>query len=308
MVRGRFNLSFWIGSVLVFLLILIGIIGPYIAPYEEDFQERVRNEVVNGKTVIISPPLPPSEIHWFGTDKWGYDLFSLLLHGARYTVFVTIAIAILRVILGTLFGLYLGTLDQQQRWWLSIENAWSYIPIFIPTYFLLKGININSDLSTAALVAIFIALVTLLGIPSVVSSIRQKTEQIKEMQYVLAAISLGAGRNQVIFRHILPHLKEQIAIILVTEVIATMTLMGLLGMFDLFVGGTSMSLDPVIYSSITHEWAGLLGSYRGFIYGSYTWIYMAPLVAFIVAVASFTLLAKGLRERFQETYHRTPFI
>jgi peptide/nickel transport system permease protein len=308
MVRSRFNLSLWTGSLLVCFLLVIGIIGPYIAPYEEDYQERVRNEVVNGKSVIISPPLPPSESHWFGTDKWGYDLLTLLLFGARYTVFVTIAIAFLRVTLGTLIGLYLGTLDQQQRWWLSIENAWSYIPIFIPTYFLLIGININSDLSTAALVAIFIVLVTLLGTPSVVSSIRQKTEQIKQMQYVLAAISLGAGRKQVIFRHILPHLKEQIAIIFVTEIIATMTLMGLLGMFNLFVGGTKMSFDPVIYSSITHEWAGLLGSYRGFIYGSYTWIYMTPLLAFILAVASFTLLAKGLSERFQETYQRTPFI
>lgn len=308
MLRSRFNLSLWIGSILVFLLIVIAMIGPYIAPYEENFQEKIRNEVINGKNVIISPPLPPSSTHWLGTDKWGYDLLTLILHGARYTIFVTIIISLLRVILGTLIGLYLGTQEQQQRWWISIENAWSYIPIFIPTYFLLKGININSDLSISALVGIFVGLVTLLGVPSVVSSIRQKTEQIKEMQYVLAAVSLGAGRNQLIFRHILPHLKEQIVVILVTEIIGIMTLMGLLGMFDLFVGGTKMTFDPVIYSSITHEWAGLLGSYRGFIYGAHTWIYMTPLFAFIFAVASFTLLAKGLRDRFQNTYHRTPFI
>lgn len=306
--RSRFNLSLWIGSILVFLLIVIAIIGPFIAPYKESYQEKIRSQVVNGKTVIISPPLPPSSSHWLGTDKWGYDLLTLILYGARYTIFVTIIISVLRVFTGTLIGLYLGTQEQQQRWWISIENAWSYIPIFIPTYFLLRGININSELSTSALVAIFIGLVTILGIPSVASSIRQKTEQIKEMQYVLAAVSLGAGRNQLIFRHILPHLKEQISVILVMEVIGIMTLMGLLGMFDLFVGGTKMTFDPTIYSSITHEWAGLLGSYRGFIYGAHFWIYLTPLVAFIFAVASFSLLAKGLRDRYQNTYHRTPFI
>jgi peptide/nickel transport system permease protein len=306
--RSRTNWALWIGGGMVLFLIVLGIIGPYIAPYEPDFQEKLRNEVVNGKPVIISPPLPPSREHLFGTDKWGYDMLTLLLHGARYTVFVTMIVAFLRVVIGTLVGLYIGMQERPQRWWISIENAWSYIPIFIPVYFLLIGININPELSTATLVSIFIGLVTLLGIPSVVSSIRQKTEQIKEMQYVLAATSLGAGRDQIIFRHILPHLKEQLVVLLVIEMIAVMTLMGLLGMFDLFVGGTKMTTDPVIYHSITHEWAGLLGSYRGFIYSSHTWIYLTPLVAFIIAISSFTLLAKGLRDRFQETYQRSPFI
>jgi peptide/nickel transport system permease protein len=306
--RNRKNVPLWIGGFMVALLVLIAAIGPYIAPYDPAFQEKMRNEVVNGKTVIIKLPLPPSSAHWLGTDKWGYDLLTLLLHGAPYTIFVTMAISFLRVVLGTLAGLYLGTQEQEQRWWISIENAWSYIPIFIPVYFLLQGININPELSTSTLVAIFIGMVTLLGIPSVVSSIRQKTQQIRETQYVLASVALGAGRNQIIFRHILPHLKEQIALIFVMEIIATMTLMGLLGMFDLFVGGTIMTFDPVITHSVTHEWAGLLGSYRSFLYTSYTWIYLAPLGAFMLVIASFSLLAKGLRNRYQSTYQRTPFI
>ncbi|EJL47758.1 hypothetical protein BAG01nite_20200 [Brevibacillus agri] len=306
--QKRFNWSLWIGGILVALLVLIGVIGPYIAPYELDFQEKLRNEVVNGKTIIVAPPLPPSAEHWLGTDKWGYDLLTLLLHGAPYTVFVTLAVAAVRLLIGIFLGLYIGVQDKPQRWWLAIENAWSYMPIFIPVYFLLKGISINPLMPTSTLVLFFIVVVGVLGAPSVASSIRQKTEQIKESQYVLAAVSLGAGREQIIFRHILPHLKEQIIIILVTEMVAIMTLMGLLGMFDLFVGGTKMTMDPVLFHSITHEWAGLLGSYRGFVYSNYTWIFLTPLVAFVIAVGSFTLLAKGLREKFEQTYHRTPFI
>ena len=306
--QKRFNWSLWTGSILVLLLLVIGLIGPYMAPYPIDHQEKTRNEVVNGKTVIISPPLPPSSDHLFGTDKWGYDLLTLLLHGAPYTLFVTLAIAAGRVVLGSVIGLYIGIQDKPQRWWLAIENAWGYMPIFIPVYFLLKGVSINPLMPTSTLVMLFIGIVAILGAPSVASSIRQKTEQIKDTQYVLAATSLGAGREQIIFRHILPHLKEQLIIILVTEMVAIMTLMGLLGMFDLFVGGTKMTTDPVIYHSITHEWAGLLGSYRSFVYSNFTWIFLTPLLAFIVAVGSFTLLAKGLREKFEQTYHRTPFI
>ncbi|MFJ9497409.1 ABC transporter permease [Brevibacillus centrosporus] len=306
--QKRMNWSLWIGAFLVLLLLIVGVIGPYVAPYELDFQEKLRNEVVGGKTVIISPPLPPSDEHAFGTDKWGYDMLTLLLHGAPYTVFVTLAIALVRLVIGMGIGLYIGVQDKPQRWWLAIENAWSYMPIFIPVYFLLKGVSINPLMPTSTLVALFIGVVAVLGAPSVASSIRQKTEQIKETQYVLAATSLGAGREQIIFRHIVPHLKEQLIIILVTEMVAIMTLMGLLGMFDLFVGGTKMTMDPVLYHSITHEWAGLLGSYRGFVYSNYTWIFLTPLVAFVWSIGSFTLLAKGLREKFEQTYHRTPFI
>ncbi|MED4781681.1 ABC transporter permease [Brevibacillus choshinensis] len=306
--RKRMNWSLWIGSVLVLILVIVGVIGPYVAPYELDFQEKLRNEVIGGNTMIISPPLPPSNEHVFGTDKWGYDMLTLLLHGAPYTVFVTLAVALVRLVIGTGIGLYIGVQDKPQRWWIAIENAWSYMPIFIPVYFLIKGVSINPLMPTSTLVALFIGVVAVLGAPSVASSIRQKTEQIKVTQYVLAATSLGAGREQIIFRHILPHLKEQIIIILVTEMVAIMTLMGLLGMFDLFVGGTKMTMDPVLYHSITHEWAGLLGSYRGFVYSNYTWIFLTPLVAFVWAIGSFTLLAKGLREKFEQTYHRTPFI
>ncbi|MED1946041.1 MULTISPECIES: ABC transporter permease [Brevibacillus] len=306
--KRRFHFSLWLGSIFVFALMVIAVVGPYLAPYDLEYQAKIRQEVVNGKQVMVSPPLPPSKEHLLGTDKWGYDLLTLLLHGAPYTVFITLSIAFIRVLLGTWIGLYIGIQDKEQRWWMAIENAWSYMPVFIPVYFLLRGINVNSELPTFTLVLLFIGLVSVLGTPSVASSVRQKAEQIKESQYVLAAISLGAGRNQIVFRHILPHLKEQLIIILVTEMIAVMTLMGLLGIFDMFVGGTKMTFDPVLYHSITHEWAGLLGSYRGFIYSNYTWIFLVPLGAFMIAIGSFSLLAKGLRDKFEQTYKRTPFI
>lgn len=304
----RTNWPLRIGTVLVSFLVVLGIVGPHIAPYELDFQEKLHSETVNGKTVIVMPPLAPSAEHWLGTDKWGYDLLTLLLHGAPYTIFVTLAVALLRVLLGTLVGLYIGIQDKPQRWWLSVENAWSYLPLFIPVYFLLRGVSINPELPTSTLVALFIGAAAVLGVPSVASSIRQKTEQIKETQFVLAAVSMGAGREQILFRHVLPHIKEQVIVILVTETVAVMTLMGLLGMFDLFIGGTKMTYAPVLFHSMTHEWAGLLGSYRGFVYSNTPWVFAIPLAAFMFAVGSFSLLAKGLRDHFRETYQRTPYI
>lgn len=305
--RVKNGVTLWLGILLVTLLLVIAVIGPYLAPYDVDFKEKVQNVVVNGKATIINPPLPPSSTHLLGTDKWGYDILTLILHGAKYTLFVTMTIAFLRILLGTCIGLYIGMAERKQNWWLALENAWSHIPLILPVYFILLGVNINSPLSQAQLVALFCGLVALLGTPSVVSSIRQKTEQIKEMPYILAATSLGADKNRLIFLHILPQLKEQIIIVFVTEIISVMTLMGQLGLFNLFIGGTNMTTDPIIYSSVTHEWAGLVGQARSFIYGS-TWIFLAPLGAFVFAIASFNILAKGLRDRFQQVYSRTPYM
>ncbi|MGC5326539.1 ABC transporter permease [Brevibacillus sp. SYSU BS000544] len=307
MSRFKNKATLYLGFILVSFLLVIAVIGPYIAPYDVTFKEKVQNVEVNGKTVIINPPLPPSSTHWLGTDKWGYDLLTLILHGAKYTVFLTILIAALRILLGTWLGLYIGMAERKQNWWLALENAWSHIPLVLPVYFILLGVNINSPLSTAELVTMFVCLVAVLGTPSVVSSIRQKTEQVKEMPYILAAVSLGASKNRLIFQHILPQLKEQVIIIFVTEIIAAMALMGQLGLFNLFIGGTSMTTDPILYASITNEWAGLVGQARGHIYGN-TWIFLMPLGAFVLAIASFSILAKGLRDRYQQTYSRTPYM
>lgn len=177
--KKRFHFSLWLGSIFVFLLIVIAVAGPYMAPYELEYQAKMRHEVVNGKQVMVSPPLPPSGEHLLGTDKWGYDLLTLLLHGAPYTVFITLAIAFIRVLLGTWIGLYIGIQDKEQRWWMAIENAWSYMPVFIPVYFLLRGINVNSELPTFTLVLLFIGLVSVLGTPSVASSVRQRPSKLR---------------------------------------------------------------------------------------------------------------------------------
>ncbi|WP_139491544.1 ABC transporter permease [Brevibacillus dissolubilis] len=305
--RGRFPVSFWIGSVIVFVLVMVALLGPSMAPYGVKDQVKVHSTVVDGKDVIVSPPLPPSAEHLLGTDKWGYDLLTLLLYGARYTLFTTAIIALLRVVLGTIIGLYIGMAERRQNWWISIENAWSYMPVILPVYFLLVRVNINSPLSETELTLFFIAVVTILGIPSAVSSVRQKTEQIKEMPFVTAAESLGAGREHIIVRHVFPQLKEQLMIVFVMEIITVMSLMGQLGIFNLFVGGTLQTFSPDLYHSMTHEWAGLIGQSRGFIQYK-VWVFFAPLTAFIIAVAGFTLMSKGLQARYQMTYERKPFV
>ncbi|PPB10997.1 ABC transporter permease [Brevibacillus laterosporus] len=303
--KGR--ISLWLGFFIVSVLSIVAIIGPMVAPYDINFQVRAEYVEVNGTQVIVSPPLPPSEKYPIGTDKWGHDMLTSLLYGARYTLFVTIACALLRVMLGMIIGLKIGMADRPQRWWLSLENAWGHVPLFLPVYFLLYRININSPLSSFGLVMIFIIVVSVLGIPSVVSSVRQKTEQLKEAHFVTAAISIGASKNHIMLRHILPQLKEQIMMLFVMEIIGVMTLMGQLGIFNLFIGGTIQQFDPSIFLTKTYEWVGLIGQARAFLQTK-QWIFFAPLTAFMIAILGFTLIVNGMKKRYEEAYNRTPYV
>ncbi|QDX93030.1 ABC transporter permease [Brevibacillus laterosporus] len=303
--KGR--ISLWLGSIIVAVLFMLAIFGPIFAPYDIAFQVRAEYVEVNGVKVIVSPPLPPSEKYPLGTDKWGHDMLTILLYGAKYTLFVTVACALLRVVLGMIIGLKIGMADRPQRWWLSLENAWGHVPLFLPVYFLLYRINVNSPLSSFFLVVIFVVVVSVLGIPSVVSSVRQKTEQLKEVPFVTAAISLGASKDHIMLRHILPQIKEQIMMLFVMEIIGVMTLMGQLGIFNLFIGGTIEQFDPSIFLTKTYEWAGMIGQARSFLQAN-QWIFFLPLTAFMLAVLGFTLIVNGLKKRYEEAYNRTPYV
>lgn len=306
--KGRKTpLSLWCGGVLVALLFFIAIAGPAIAPFDITDQERVRVVVIDGKEVYLDPIQPPNERHWLGTDRWGYDLLTKLMYGARYTLGVAVGVALIRVLLGILLGLGLGLAKRRHAWWESLENAWSYIPLFLPVYFLFYGMTFNTPLSPLKWTILFVAVMAVLGLPSTVSPIRQNAAQVQQMPYVLAARSLGAGRWRLAFRHVLPALYERLLLLFVTEIIAVLTLMGQLGMFDIFVGGTVVEFDPPVYHSRTHEWAGLIGQYRDHVFGRF-WIFLAPLGAYVFAVASFHLLAHGLEKRMKTAYQRPTYL
>ncbi|WP_254119158.1 hypothetical protein [Bacillus sp. FJAT-29790] len=93
----------------------------------------------------------------------------------------------------------------------------------------------------------------------------------------------------------------------ILEIVYVITLMGQLALMNIFIGGTMKRFDPLIYLSVTKELAGLVGQARGNIYGN-THILFVPLIVLLFTTISFSLLANGLKNRFQSNYARTPWI
>lgn len=299
------NYSYYLGIFLVTFILFLCIFGPIMAPHS--LNVTLETQYQDGK--VLAPPLEPFENkdYLLGTDRWGYDLLSMILFGIRYTVFIALAVTVIKMAGGTLIGLYAGTMRKTPSIIIAFEKAWSYIPLFLILYFFLMPISVNSVLGSDTLVAYFIIIASIISIPSVASSVRLKTIEVNKSIYIEAAKTLGAKRNRLIWKHIFPQLKESLLVMFILEVVYVITIMGQLALMNIFVGGTIMRFDPTIYLSVTKELAGLVGQAQGNIYGNVHILYV-PLAVLLLTTISFSLLANGLKNKFQSDYQRTPWI
>lgn len=149
----------------------------------------------------------------------------------------------------------------------------------------------------------------IVGTPGVFGVVLAKTSEIKKNLYIEAAASLGGGPFHLLRKHIFPHMKGNLMILFVNEIIASISLIGQLGIFRIFLGGTVFKPHAMIipYRSKTHEWAGMVGQFRDFLFNM-QWVVIFPICAIIFAILSFYLLSSGLEKRQRNTQHKVPYI
>jgi len=301
----KINYPLYLGFFFVSILLFLCIFGPTLAPHSTT--EMLETQYTDGK--VLSPPMKPfeSESYPLGTDRWGYDILTMILHGLRYTVLIALAVTMIKMFFGTILGLYIGTWKKTPSWISAFENAWSYVPLFLILYFFMRPISFNSSLEISTLVGYFIIIASVISIPSIISSVRLKTTELYKSDYIEAARVLGAKRNRLIWKHIFPLMKESILVTFILEIVYVITIMGQLSLMNIFIGGTIVRFDPLIYLSVTKELSGLVGQARGNIYGN-THILIIPLIVLLFTTISFSLLANGLKNRFQSNYARVPWI
>jgi peptide/nickel transport system permease protein len=295
--KRKFSLPLAAGLLMLAFFLLIALAGPYFAPYDVEESKKIDHIIdENGNRKLVSSPFPPSAHHPFGTDKWGYDILTLLLHGAKYTVFTVLIVALLRLGIGAALGIFQGVRTKKTVRKKMNFSLFSGIPIFIIIYFIMLGINIEPKLSPFQLTVIQGALLIILGINGVYSVIFNKTIELREMAYVEASRTLGGTGAHLSRKHIFPALRSNLSAIFVNECIQVLHIIGQLGIFNLFLGGTEKQYYPTIYLSITNEWSGLIGQSRSFLYHS-QWIILFPLASYVLLLLTFYLLSAGLKDK-----------
>lgn len=295
------NAALVVGAALLALLAAVAVGGPLLLPDLTSSREPVHYaDTAQGKVLLV-PPLSPGPAHPFGTDQWGYDILSLVVYGARWSLGISAGVALLRVGLGLGIALVIGGRRAAGRR-NPLLAGWSSIPSFILIYFILCGINFNNPLPPLALASLQAALLVVFGLFGTVPVIRGRLVEMEGSSFVEAARSCGADRPWILARHVLPHLREPLVILFSHELVDVLVLLGKLGIFNMFVGGTRLTAYPDLFHSRTHEWAGLVGQYRSSLYKDDLWSLLFPLLAYLLLLSAFHLLSRGLEIRLRRRY------
>jgi oligopeptide transport system permease protein len=257
-------------AIVVSVVIAVGFLAPWIAPYAAGGLEAKR---------LLEPP---SAAHWMGTDGLGRDLLTRVLYGARVSIAVGVGTALIALVIGTSYGLIAGFKGGGwDHFMMRVVDVFYGLPdmlIFI-LLSLLFGRNIGGLL-------VALGLVTWVRFARIA---RGQVLQAKELLFVEGAAALGAPRWRILLRHILPNIIGPIIVTLTFSIPSAILAESTLSFIGIGIN------DP--YSAWGTSWGTLAqDGYRAM--RSYPHVIAFPAAAIFVTILAFNVLGNALRDLF----------
>lgn len=252
------------GLGLVVFMLLVGVFGPYFAPYDP-------------ATLNLSARLSgPSAAHWFGTDELGRDILSRLLHGARLSLALGVFIVTVSVTIGTLLGCYVG-----------LKGGWTDTVVMrlIDVVLSLPGLVLAMAFTAALGPSLFNATLALaiIATPGMVRLARGQALALRNEGYVEASILYGGSSWHALFRHIIPNAAPAII------VEATLSI------GSIILAAAALSFLGLGAQPPTAEWGAMVASGRNYL--TVQPLYpIIPGLAILLTATGFNLLGDGLND------------
>jgi peptide/nickel transport system permease protein len=251
-------------SVLLALLVIAALFAPMLAPYDPLAQS------------VLQANKPPSWAHWIGTDKFGRDILSRIIHGARTSLLVGISAPVLAGVSGTLLGVAAGYFGG----WID-RVIGRFIDILLAFPALLLGILISAALGPG-----FWQLVATLAIafaPRFARIARASTLSIRNEPFIDASILAGVRHGTIILRHLVPNIIGPIIVVLTLEIASAIRLEAALS----FIGLGTQPPQP--------SWGNIIRDGLDNMFGS-PW----PIIAAGFAITVATLVINRLGDRIRD--------
>ncbi|MCV3238455.1 ABC transporter permease [Mesorhizobium sp. ZC-5] len=195
MPRLRFNGLF--GGAMVALLVLVAIIGPWLAPYDPL------------KLDLMARLQAPSAMHVLGTDEFGRDILSRLIYGARTSAWIAFSTVAFAIVLGVVFGVLAGFL---RGWTDRILMMFNDAFLAFPGLLLALGFMAVFGASRNGI----IVALGLAYMPVVVRVVRGTVMSIREREFVEASRVMGNSEIVTMMRHVLPNCIAPITVLATT--------------------------------------------------------------------------------------------
>jgi oligopeptide transport system permease protein len=257
-------------ACIVCIVIMLGFLAPWIAPYGLGGLET--------KSLLQ----PPSSSHWMGTDGLGRDLFTRVLYGARVSMTVGLGTAVIALVIGTSYGLIAGFKGGNwDHFMMRVVDIFYGLPDML--VFILLSLVFGRNIG-GLLVAL--GLVTWVRFARIA---RGQVLQAKEFLFVESAAALGASRNRLLLRHILPNIIGPIIVTVTFSIPAAILAESTLSFIGIGIN------DP--YSPWGTSWGTLAqDGYRAM--RSYPHVIAFPAAAIFVTILAFNTLGNALRDAF----------
>ena len=257
------NPTIVIGGLLLGALVVLAILAPWITadPFKQTPANRLR---------------PPSEKFWFGTDRYGRDVFARTLYGARVSLVVGLSVAAISSLIGLTLGLLCGYFRRVDGIVMRIMDGVMAIPSILLAIALIT-------LSRPGL-GIVIAAIVIPEVPRIVRVVRAVVLAIKAQPYIDSAIAGGTRTLKLLVRHILPNTLAPL-IVQATYVCASAMLIEA-GLSFLGAG-----VPPEIPS-----WGNIIAQSRDF-FQIAPWAILIPGAFLALTVFAVNMLGDGLRDR-----------
>jgi peptide/nickel transport system permease protein len=252
------------GTVCALLVVVLALFADVLAPVAPDEQNF---ELIEA---------PPSRQALFGTDRFGRDVLSRVIHGARISLYVAFTSIAASMVAGGVLGLFAGF---EGGWWDNVINRVMDVFFSIPGLLLaigiaaLRGPGVNS-----AVIAIAIVYTPLFA-----RVMRGPVLAEREKEYVEAIRALGASRWTAALKHVLPN------------VISPFVVQGTVAFSQAILIEASLSYLGLSAQPPTPSWGNMLNEGRTYLETA-PWISVFPGLAIMAAVLAFNLLGDGLRD------------
>lgn len=252
-----------VGLVIVTIMLLTAVFAPLIAPYDPY------------KMDVVHRLKAPSAAHIFGTDDMGRDVFSRVVYGARISLFVGFVVSLISGALGMIIGIYACSNPFLDNLFMRICDGLKAIPntLFAICLMAVLGPSLRNIIISLSMVST----------PAIARMARAQAMVSKEQTYVEAMRCLGAGKNRILWRHIMPNTLSPIIVQLTFVFAGAIVTEAALS----FLGAGVPAGEP--------SWGSILSVGRSHIFTSW-WLIVFPGIATALTVLGLNLLGDGIRD------------
>ena len=254
--------AFW--GLVIIVLVAMAALAPVIAPYDpiEPNVSRMR--------------LAPDSQNWTGTDIVGRDVTSRLIYGARASLFIAVSSVVLGTLVGGVWGLISGfvggKIDLVSERFVEILLA---LPGLILAYLLVLVLGASFWTVIGAL--------AISRVPTVVRVIRSVALSVRESMYVDAALTIGASRARIVWKHIAPQCIAPLIVLITVDI------------GGVIIAEASLSYLGVGIAPPTPSWGRMLGDANPTLYPMW-WLVAFPGLLITLTVLAFNLFGDGIRD------------